>query len=785
MNPSSKKRITALICAIILTTTITGLYIYQKMALRTQLIGELEATGNVTISNTSPKWISKVPYSIRAYLEKSFPFNINFNSSEDVDLFGNETEKNNISLDDLLKIIKRLESVDELVLNMQDISDEKLQYIDSLTEIPNVKSLRIFGNRLALKDDAKVSLNLKECYISAESISPSVLKCLTKSHDLKSLFLKALTPFTEKHLKHVQHLTNLESLLIESLKAKPESLQFLNKFENLSFLSLGPRVNSLQQSGNAERQSLAKFFDLSNQTNLINALPKLKKLEANILLTKENLKKLDKASNIPVAYYDLPSEIDDEYLRLFTAFLKKVPLENNYLKLGLIDKINTLNQSGVTDISLAFFKTNMPGTLDFRGCGIKTVIDMPLDKPSKIFFTPDTYSKEVIPLLKRKEYSILDFSDTNFDDQDLERLLNQTMPRVLLLENTKVTDKAIDMLMEIFDEHPKERIKVSFGERPIPESRRKLFLQRVHQWGMLQVFSSHLDKEISFPTWAVHTSKNIIHDQLNNLNDLDEYFPQLSSINLTGKPLIKEDWQGLIKLRLLHTLIISSKQHNSAIQDSQILEKVNTLEVNERPFEPITLSNSLETCRIILKNSNKLGDYINFRKSCPQKLIIDGSGSFDLSSLAHAENLKELTIGPNITLENTYPEISNLVYLKCMANMNGAVLQSISRLPKLEKLTGDFNELNGDILKSLNSLQKLRALDLSLTSLSANDLKELTKFEQLSVLSLPQNEDIDSSILKLLSQLPGLNKLSILGTSIPSKSIIEKYETPLIWDYLP
>ena len=771
--------------AVVLTTIITALYIYQKMTLRAQLITELESAGNVSISNTPPKWISKVPYRIRNYMEKSFPLNIDFNSLENVDLFNSSTEKKSLSLEDFLGIIKRLESIEELILNIQGISEEKLQYLDHIVNIKHVKRLRVFGDRLILKENTEISLDLEECYIAGESISPSVLKCLAQSHNLKKLTLKALTPLNEKHLKYLHHLENLEELMIQSLKARSESLQFLGKFKNLRFLSLGPQINVLQQTGNTENQSLAKYFDLSREIGLINSLPKLKKLEANILLSEDNLKEFQNSPNVPVAYYDLPSKIDDDYLNLFGKFLKKISVDSNYLKVGLIDKMTTKNQQGITDHSLNFFKLHMPGTLDFRGCNLMSATDLQLDKPSKIFFTADTYSKKVIPLLTCKEYSILDFSHTSFDDEDLAKLLKQTVPRVLLLENTKVSDKAIDMLMEVFDEHPKERIKVSFGERPLPENRRTVFLQRVHQWGMLQVFSSHLDKKISFPTWAVHTSKNIVHDQHNTLNELENYFPQLNSIKLTGKPLTLNDWQGLLKLRLLHTVVLDSAQHNSVMQKSGILDKINTLQINEKPLEPIMLPNSLESCRIILKKSNNLRDYINLKDSCSQKLIVDGQGSFDLSLLTNADNLQELTIGPYVTLKDTFPKIPNLAYFKCMASMNESVLHSISKISRLKVLAGDFTDLNGDILKNLTSLKELRALDLSSTFLSSKDLKPLSKFEQLSVLSLPQNEDIDSSILELLSQLPSLSKLSINGTSIPSQSVIEKYETPLIWDYLP
>ena len=67
--------------------------------------------------------------------------------------------------------------------------------------------------------------------------------------------------------------------------------------------------------------------------------PKLETLNANILLTLANLKKLSQLPQIPRSYYDLPKSINDEYLVHFEKFLSKISNDAPYFRQGLIDKI--------------------------------------------------------------------------------------------------------------------------------------------------------------------------------------------------------------------------------------------------------------------------------------------------------------------------------------------------------------------------------------------------------------------------------------------------------------
>ena len=67
----------------------------------------------------------------KTLFRKSFPINIDFNSTENVDLFGTNTAKNKASFKDFLSKIKDIEKINELVLNLQEIDDdETLLFID-------------------------------------------------------------------------------------------------------------------------------------------------------------------------------------------------------------------------------------------------------------------------------------------------------------------------------------------------------------------------------------------------------------------------------------------------------------------------------------------------------------------------------------------------------------------------------------------------------------------------------------------------------------------------------
>ena len=366
---------------------------------------------------------------IGKFLYRSFPVNIDYNSSENVELFNTSSQKKDIPWKEFLTTVKELEKIEELVLNLQEVSsDETLFFIDELLDLKQVQKLKIFGNRLALKNKTKTSLSLQECYIAAENIAPSVLACLSKSQSMKELLLKSLTPMRSDHLTYLHSFTKLESLMIENLQAKPKDLDFIEKFRELNFLSISTPDRSIMQKVNTQGQSLAQYFDISQNLTALTSMSKLSTLEANILLSKDNLRTLMTFTKIPISYYDLPKTIDDEYLKLFGAFLSKIGTDEEFLKLGLIDKIKTANQLGISDKSLLYFQTYCPATLDLRGTSLLQVAKLPLNIPIRIYFFAKNLLKGNTSKLTREEYEILDFSGTSFDDQDLKKLLNQTMP---------------------------------------------------------------------------------------------------------------------------------------------------------------------------------------------------------------------------------------------------------------------------------------------------------------------------------------------------------------------
>lgn len=761
---------------------------FQKIQKRSKALEYLSTASNVSVSYLPPKWYSKLPAQIKKMLKTSFAIDIDFSYEENVDLIlGNVQEKKQISAQELISAIQGLESINKLSLNLTNNQEadslSSLDFIFKLKSSP--KTLHIHGERLVLNDQFRSFKNTEELSISGSDIAPSVFNSIQHMQSLKKLTLRTSTFISPKHFQHLLGLNKLEHLSLEDVFAKPEELSFLEGMTKLKFLSLGTPTKTLLREGRAEGQVLSKYYDLSDALQLITNKTQLESADVNIKLTKENLQKILKMKSVPIAYYDLPAKIDDSFIATFQDFLEKIPEKNNFLRMGLVDKVSLYNNSEVTDKSLKFLSKFPPTSIDFRGTSLKNISSLPFEKFNRIHFSKEVFSSSLITKLNNQEYEVLDFSNTDFNDEDLKQLLTQTLPRVIFLDNTKITDASLDLLMNFYEGHPKERIKVSFGDRNIPEKKRLKFLKRVHQWGMLQIFSSHLDRNISFPTWAVHTSKNVVHDRTGHLQNLEEFFPQLSTLSFTGKKITTKEWDNLTKIRLLYNVVLNSQQSGNAINESVILKKIHSLEINVPPDTPIHLTNQLESCRVHLPKGIDAKSIISFKNGSCEKLIIDGSGSFELNSLKHATGLKSLIIGPFIKLSGTFPKLESLEFLKTMGNLNTEVLESISNLTGLLKLICNCQKLNKEILSSWGKIIALNALDLSNAPLSSKDLIVLENFGSLEVLKLPINENINQEILTHLERIPTLYKLSILGTRITDKAISEKYEAPLIWDFLP
>ncbi|MCM8533311.1 MAG: hypothetical protein NE330_19235 [Lentisphaeraceae bacterium] len=763
-------------------------FLFQGIQKRSNALEHLSKASNVNVSHLPPKWYTKLPNQLQRFLKSSFPVDIDFSFEESVDLIlGDKEEKESIDAQKLILIIKDLENINKLSLNLTNNTEtESLTPLDFIFKSNlSPKVLHIHGERLILNDEYRNFTDTQELNISGSDIAPSIFKSIRHMNSIKKLTLRTSTFFGPLHLNFLEGLNNLEHLSLEDVFATPEQLSFLIAMKKLEFLNLGTPTKTLLREGNAEGQMLSKYYDLSNALSLITNKKFFKAADINIKLTEENIKAILTMNNIPIAYYDLPKEISDSFIILFQQFLEKIPKENNFLRMGLIDKLNLLNNSEVTDKSLSFLKKYPPSTIDFRGTTLKNVLSLPFDKFNRIHFSKEVFNSSLISKLNNQEYEVLDFSNTDFNDSDLKLLLSQTLPRVIFLDNTNITDASLDLFMDFYEDHPKERIKVSFGDREIPEKKRLAFLKRVHQWGMLQIFSSHLDKSISFPTWAVHTSKNVVHDRTGHLQNLDEFFPQLSTLTFTGKKITTKEWNELTKIRLLYNIVLNSTQSGKALNESRLLKKIHSLEINVPPDMPIQLNPQLESCRIHLPQNKNVDEIISFKNGSCEKLIIDGHGNFDLNSLKQATGLKSLIIGPFIKLTGTFPDLESLQFLKSMGELSSDTLQSISNLTGLTKLICNCQNLNKGILSSWRSIIALNALDLSNATLNSQDLVSLENFGSLEILKLPINENINEDILPYLENVPSLYKLSVLGTRIPDQAISEKYEAPLIWDFLP
>jgi hypothetical protein len=776
-----KNRIFLLSLFVSLAFMALTVYLRWEMKQRSQLIKNLSSYNNVIISYSPPTWVTYLPNFLVKPLQESFPINIDINSESSVNLFADDSKEASIvSFELLTQKLAMIDKLQSLTITLPiDQNSDSLLYIDALLSLKNLQSLDITADRLSLIKKIPPSANLKHLSIHANAISASLVQSLTHCQNLESLSLISGTPLREAHLQGIGQLKKINKLILNDLQCAPQTLSSIFKLPQLTYLDLGTPTRSLLQQ--RQQQNINKYFDLSQHVEFITNAPKLETLNANILLTEDNLKKLSRLPQIPRAYYDLPKSINDEYLIHFEIFLSKISNKDPYFRQGLIDKVIIGGQKAITQKSKNFLQKFSPKSIDFKGTSFSGIDQISFENVSEIYFSKEVFTSNVINQLTNPEYNILDFSNTQFNDDDLKLLLQKTKVRTLLLHNTKISEDAIDTLMTLYKKHQKDKLKVSFGSWDIPPLKKNKFLERVHQWGMLSVYSSHLDPAINFPTWASHTSKYVIHDRPGFLINLELYFPQVRTLNLRGNKLSLLEWRGLKKLSRLSSLSLNSKQNGAAIGLSGILQNLNFLEINSPPESPIEIGPHLETCQVFLDKGHSLKDVLSFKKGSPKKIHVSGYGKLDLSMFQDVSSLEELSIGPNIKITNIFPKITNLAMLTCRSPLSSSALTSIGNLPALENFNGNCQNLSGENIRSWRHCQQLISLDLSSANLGDNDLDELKNLKALEALKLPATERVTITLLPLLKDLANLKKLGINGTAIPSKAISDQYENLPLW----
>ena len=762
-----------------------GISFHINLKKKSAALAILEKASNLTMTQTKPRWVKYLPNVVVKYLEPTFPIQADYTLEDTLSILEEPVKKDKraLSLTETCNLLKELSNI--AILNVdcsRQPEIDHVEYIDSLLEIRSLKEVKIIGDRLKIAHPHSLT-KLRKFSIECTDISESIFEIISHNKNLEKLMIRTKAFITGENLSKLSSLSYMKTLDLDGLKCSEEDLAFVKGMTRLETINLTSYKEQIINSWGEGGLKLPGGFHVEKALRFFGKHKNISKIGAIIKLTPENLKLLIQNDLYPTAYYRFPEKINDDYLINLGDFLSKFKAAQEPVVKGLMKILDLNGQKEVTDLSIPFLKKFKPAHLDLRGTSITKVRDLPLDSSSSFWLPKNSNVSEAIPNITNKDYDIIDIRGSKINDFDLAQIFKQARPKIFYMDGQGLTEKSIDNVMDYFNERPKGISKISFGNWQVPDSRRLEFLDRVHQWGMSVVYSSHLTPDLILQNWHIHKTKIIDHDREGNLKDMHKIFPKVKTLVLRGLPLSEKEWSSLHQLTDFDSLYLESPHDGEALNKSKILQKVENFDIKNSMHSPVKLTDNIAKCRVFLKTGENLKDMIDLSEGAPENLVVDGKGKIDFSVFKGAKNLKFLTIGPDIEVSGEIEELEALESLKCLSSFSKETLDSIPNLKKIKMLLLNCEKLDSETFSSWNGLDDLQVLDLSAANLQEKDLENLKNFKSLRVLNLPSHEEITAGTIKFLEHNKKLQKLNIIGTSIVPKDLDDKYSMPGHWDF--
>ena len=771
--------------AAVLSVVIIGISFHLNVKKKSSALAALKKASNLTLTQTPPSWIRYVPKFAINYLEPTFSVQADYTLEDTITILDvpEEKDKQALSLNEACRLLKDLGNVEILNVDCSRQPEiDHVEYIDSLLEISSLREIKIIGDRLKIKREHSLT-KLRKFSLECTDVSSSIFKAISKSKYLEYLVVRTKAFITGENLAQLKGLTQMKLLDLDGLKCEESELAVITSMKKLETLNLASYKQQIVSSWGDGGLKLPGGFKIDKSLSFLKSNNSIKKIGAIVILSKENLAFLNKNKLHPTAYYRFPKVLDDEYLLNLGEFLNRFTADQDSVVKGMMRFINFKGQKMVTDKSIPFLKKFKPPFLDLRGTSITKMRDLPLDTSTSFWLPENSNISEAIPNITNTEYDTIDIRGSKISDFDLAKIFKQVRPKTFYMDGKGLTEKSIDNAMDYFNERPKGISKISFGDWDIPPKRRLEFLDRVHQWGMSVVYSSHLTPDLILLNWHLHKSKTVIHDRVGNLKELNKIFPSLKTLVLKGLPLSKDEWSALHKLKNFDSLYIESPHDGQAINESKILSKVENFDIKGSMLSPVKLTDKISKCRVILQNGEALKNIIDLSDGSPENLVIDGKGSVDFAVFKGAQNLKYLSIGPEVEVSGIIEGLDKLISLKCLSSVSRETLSSAANLKEVKLLLLNCEKLDAKTFEHWAKISTLEVLDLAASDLNEKDLTPLKSLKALRVLNLPAHESIGSGVLELLKNHENLYKLNIFGTSIVPKDFGDRYSMPGHWDF--
>jgi len=773
------------LCAVLVTIILLGISFHLNVKKKASALNALRKASNLTLTQYAPKWIRYIPKFAVNYLEPTFSIQADYTLEDAISILDipEDKDKQAITLNEVCRLLKDLGNVEVLNVDFSRQPEiDHVEYIDSLLEIKSLSEIKIIGDRLKIKKQHSLS-NLRKFSLECTDVSGSIFKAISSSKQLEFLLVRTKAFITGENLSHLKGLTQMKYLDLDGLKCKEEELSIIADMNILETLNLTTYKQQIISSWGEGGLKLPGGFKINKSLAFLQNNSKIKKIGAIVNLSQENLDFLNKHKLHPTAYYRFPKLIDDAYLKTLGDFLSRFKADQDSVVKGMMRNLQLKGQKNVTDKSIPFLKKFKPSLLDLRGTGITKMRDLPLDTCTSFCLPANSNISEAIPNITNKEYDTIDIRGSKISDFDLAKIFKQVRPKTFYMDGKNLTAKSIDNAMDYFNERPKGISKISFGDWDIPPKRRLEFLDRVHQWGMSVVYSSHLTPDLILLNWHLHKSKTVIHDRVGNLTELNKIFPNLKTLVLRGLPLSEKEWASLHKLPAFDSLYIESPHDGKAMNRSNVLSKVENFDIKGSMLSPVKLLNNISKCRVILQNGEDLKDIIDLSEGAPENLVIDGNGTLDFSLFKGASNLKSLSIGPEIEIKGKIEGLDQLISLKCLSSASPETLSSAANLKKVRLLLINCENLDAEIFKKWSEITSIEILDLSASKLTEKDLIPIKALKSLRVLNLPAHESIAAGVLETIKENKDLYKLNIFGTSIVPDDFGDRYSMPGHWDF--
>ena len=745
----------------------------------------LEKASNLSLTQTTPSWVKYLPKAVVKYLEPTFPIQADYTLEDTISILDvpEDKDKKSLSLNESCLLLNDLGNVTVLNVDCSRQPEiDHVEYIDSLLEITSLKEVSLIGDRLKIKKMHSLP-KLRKFNVECTDISESIFEILSDSSHLEKIMIRTKAFISGENLQKLASLESIKQLDLDGLKCSEEDLSFLSKMTQLEILNLTSYKEQIINSWGEGGLKLPGGFEMEKSLRFLKNHKKISKIGAIIKLTPENLAILNQNQIYPIAYYRFPEKLNDEYLSSLGDFLGKFNASQKTVVSGLMKILNLKNQKDITDNSIPFLKRFKPAILDLRGTSVTKVRELPLDSCTSFWLPENSNIAEAVPNITGKEYDLIDIRGSKITDFELAQIFKQARPKVFYMDGENLSEKSIANVMDYFNERPKGISKISFGNWQIPAARRLEFLDRVHQWGMSVVYSSHLIADLILQNWHIHKTKIIDHDREGHLKDIEKIFPSVKTLVLRGLPLSETEWSSLNKLKDFDSLYLESPNDGQAMNNSKILSKIENFDIKNSMLSPIKLMSNIERCRVFLKQNEDLASIIDLSEGAPESLVVDGKGTLNLAMFNGAKNLKVLTIGPDIKISGEMPSETALQSLKCLSSLPVDSLASVSNLANIKMLLLNCEQLDSETFSKWEGMSQLQVLDLSAANLKEEDLVHVKNFTSLRVLNLPSHEKITAGAISLLKDNKELSKLNIIGTSIVPTDLDGKYSMPGHWDF--